>query len=209
METIRPDGTPKGAILVIHSWWGFTDSFRRFGTLLADAGYLAGLADLFEGQTAHTEEDARKLRAQPRRTPMYKTLGANITSLSEMAGSNSVRIGVVGFSMGGHWAVWLSKRPEYNVAATILYYAARAGDFSQCKSSILAHFAEVDAWVSMAGRRNMERAIRKSGCGYDAFDYPGAQHWFAESDRTSEFDADAAALAMERDLRHLKQQFKT
>jgi dienelactone hydrolase len=54
----------------------------------------------------------------------------------------------------------------------------------------------------------MERAIRNSGCDYDAFDYPGTQHWFAESDRTSEFDADAAAVAMERHLRHFKQQLK-
>lgn len=50
----------------------------------------------------------------------------------------------------------------------------------------------------------MERAMRKPECEYDAFDYPGAQHWFAESDITVEFDADAAALAMKRGLRHLQ-----
>lgn len=209
METICPDKAPARAILIIHSWWGLTDSFRTFGSLLAGEGYLVGLADLFEGQTATTEAEARKLRAQPRRTPMYKTLGADIASLSDMAGSGRTKIGVVGFSMGGHWAVWLSQRPEYNVAATILYYAARAGDFSHCKAGILAHFAELDPWVSTAGRRNMEQAIRRSGCDYDAFDYPGTRHWFAEFDRKSEFDTDAAALAMKRDLSHLKQQLKS
>ena len=208
METIRPDTAPQGAVLVIHSWWGLTDSFRRFGSSLAGKGYLVGLADLFEGQTANTQVDARKLRANPRRMPMYRELGADIATLSDMAGSKRTRIGVVGFSMGGHWAVWLSQRPQYNVAATILYYAARAGDFSHCKAGILAHFAESDPWVSTASRKNMERAIRNSGCDYDAFDYPGTQHLFAESDRASEFDADAAAVAMERDLRHFKQQLK-
>ncbi len=208
METICPDGAPEGAVLIIHSWWGLTDSFRTFGSSLAGAGYLVGLADLFEGQIAATEADARKLRAKSRRTPMYKALGANIASLSDMAGSNRTGIGVVGFSMGGHWAVWLSQRPEYNVAGTILYYAARAGDFSHCKAGILAHFAELDPWVSTAGRKKMEHAIRESECDYDAFDYPGARHWFAESDRTNEFDAGAAALAKERDLRHLKQQLE-
>lgn len=141
METIRPDTAPQGAVLVIHSWWGLTDSFRRFGSSLAGKGYLVGLADLFEGQTANTQVDARKLRANPRRMPMYKKLGADIASLSDMAGSKRTRIGVVGFSMGGHWAVWLSQIPQYNVAATILYYAARAGDLSHCKAGILAHFA--------------------------------------------------------------------
>ncbi len=161
METILPDATPEGAVLIIHSWWGLTDSFRTYGSSLARAGYIVGLADLFDGQTANTEADACRLRAQSRRIPMYKTLDADITSLCDLAGSKRNRVGVVGFPMGGHWAVWLSQRPRYNVAATILYDAARAGDFSQCDASLLAHFAEIDPWVSTSSRRNMERAIEK------------------------------------------------
>ena len=120
METFAPKNAFEGAVFIIHSWWGLTDSFRDFGSSLADAGYLVGLTDLFEGQTATTEAEARTLRGKPRRTPMYKTLGADIVSLRVMAGSEKSGIGIVGFSMGGHWAVWLSQRPEYNVAATVL-----------------------------------------------------------------------------------------
>lgn len=47
---------------------------------------------------------------------MYRALGADIASLSDMAGSDRTKIGVVGFSMGGHWDVWLSQRPQYNIA---------------------------------------------------------------------------------------------
>lgn len=208
METITPRKAPAGAVLVIHSWWGLTDSFREFGSSLADAGYLVGLADLFDGQIARTEAEARKLRARPRRTPMYKTLGADISSLRVRAGSKKVRIGTVGFSMGGHWAVWLSQRPEYNVAASVLYYAARAGSFANCKASIIAHFAERDRWVSASARRNMERALNKSGCEYEAYDYPGTQHWFAELARHAEFDGSAARLALRRDLLHFEKNLK-
>ncbi|MGB5559927.1 MAG: dienelactone hydrolase family protein [Paracoccaceae bacterium] len=204
METITPSGAPKGAVLVIHSWWGLTESFRKHGSILSDAGYLVGLADLFDGRTAETEAEARALRARHRRTPMYKTLGADISSLRVAVRSNKARIGVVGFSMGGHWAVWLSQRPEYNVAGTVLYYAARAGDFSNCRSGIMAHFADHDPWVNASARRNMERAIRKSGCEYRAYDYPETQHWFAESARPAEFDERAAHLALDRDLGHLE-----
>ncbi len=110
--------------------------------------------------------------------------------------------------MGGHWAVWLSQRPKYNVAATVLYYAARAGSFANCRASIIAHFAENDAWVSANARKNMERAIHKSGCGYEAYDYPGTQHWFAEAARPAEFDGSAARLALRRDLLHLQKHLK-
>jgi len=205
METIGPGGVPKGAVLLIHSWWGLTASCRTYASVLSDAGYLVGLTDLFDGKTAETEAEAKALRAAPRRNPMYKTLGADIASLRAESGSIGTRLGVVGFSMGGHWAVWLSQRPEYNIAATVLYYAARAGDFSNCRSGIIAHFAEKDPWVSASARRTMERAIKKSGCAYTAFDYPQTQHWFAETARFAEFDECAAHLALDRDIGHLRQ----
>lgn len=205
MERIIPSGTPSGAVLVIHSWWGLTDSFRAYGSYLADAGYIVGLTDLFDGQTAKTEIRARQLRASSRRTPMYKILGADISSLRSISDLDDVKTGIVGFSMGGHWAVWLAQSPEYDVAATVLYYAARAGDFSRCRASVLAHFAEQDTWVSTTARKKMERAISKAGCSYCAYDYPGTKHWFAEAERSKEFNGSAAILALERDLQHFDQ----
>ncbi|MCL4676596.1 MAG: dienelactone hydrolase family protein, partial [Pararhodobacter sp.] len=93
-------------------------------------------------------------------------------------------------------------RPEYGVAATVLYYAARAGDFSLCRAGLIAHFAEHDPWISATGRRAMERAIHRAGVGYRAHEYSGAGHWFAESARPQAFAAEAARLAMGRDLEH-------
>lgn len=203
MDVIAPNAAHKGTVLVIHSWWGLTEAFRRYGSVLSDDGYLVGLADLFDGRTAETEEEARALRAGPRRTPMYKTLGADIASLRDAGGTGDTGLGIVGFSMGGHWAVWLAQRREYAVKATILYYAARAGDFSSSRSAFVAHFAEQDPWVSRSVRRRMERAIHNSGCDYRAYDYPQTQHWFAESTRPQEFSEKASRLAQERDLKHL------
>lgn len=202
MEILEADGRPSGAVLVIHSWWGLTDSFRRYGASLAASGFVVGLADLFDGAVAETVDEAKALRARPRRMPMYKTLAAGIEELRVAAGVQ--RVGVVGFSMGGHWAVWLAQRPEYRVAATILYYAARGGSFDRCEAGILAHFAEEDEWVRASARESMERAIRRSGCSYRSHDYPGTTHWFAESERRGEFDPDCARQALDRDIGFLR-----
>ena len=199
MEMLKPAGDPIGTVLVIHSWWGLTASFRQYGAALAASGFLTGLADLFDGRVAETAAQAKALRARSRRIPMYKILAADIDALRR-TGGGGLKIGVVGFSMGGHWAVWLSQRPEYQIAATILYYAARGGSFERCQASILAHFADEDEWISPATRKTMERAIGKSGCHYESHDYPGTAHWFAESDRSAQFDALSAKQALGRDI---------
>jgi len=66
------------AVLIIHSWWGLTKSFTAFGDALAKQGFVVGLADLFDGKTASDPAEAKRLRAAPRREPMYKTLLRNI-----------------------------------------------------------------------------------------------------------------------------------
>ena len=134
---------------------------------------------------------------------MYRHLEADLSALRTAIKSDQPKIGIVGFSMGGHWAVWFSQRPQYSISATVLYYAARAGDFKLCRSQFLAHFAENDPWLSPKVRRNMENAIRKAGCPYQPFDYPGTKHWFAECDRHEAFHAESAALAFRRTARHL------
>lgn len=191
-------------MLVIHSWWGLTESFRSFGKALAREGFVIGLADLFDGRTASRPVEAKRLRSARRREPMYKTLTRNIDQLRARGGVRG-DIGVVGFSMGGHWAVWLSQRPDLPISSTVLYYAARAGSFQGSHSSFLAHFADHDSWVSAAGRRKMEREIAMARHPYTAFDYPGTSHWFAESDRRGEYDARAAAEAFERTAEHFAQ----
>jgi carboxymethylenebutenolidase len=138
----------------------------------------------------------------PRRVPMYKSLTSDIGELLSSGGQAARSVSLVGFSMGGHWAVWLAQRPDLPVRSTVLYYAARAGSFADSRSSFLAHFAADDPWVSKPSRRRMEANIAKAACPYAAFDYPGTTHWFAETDR-AEYDSTAAALAMQRTIAHL------
>lgn len=198
-----PDRGVGAPTLIIHSWWGLTPSFTGYADRLAEQGFLAACADLYGGQTATTVAEARALRARRRREPMYRTLLRLLEVLRVHPAADGDRVALIGFSMGAHWAVWLTQRPGVPVAAVVLYYAARAGDFSTASAPVLAHFADDDQFVSTTGRRTMERAMRTAGLAYAAHDYPGTGHWFAEPDQPT-YDRAADVLAFDRTVAFLR-----
>ena len=194
-------------VIVLHSWWGLNPFFRGLCDRFAKAGFVALAPDLYSGQIATTELEARRLRAKAtatRRTPAYRQLIDAIDHLSHHESVTSPHIAQVGFSMGGHWALWLAQRPELPIDATVVYYAARNGDFSRSRSRFLFHFAETDAWVSAAGVKRLKRSMDIAGKDVAYHVYPNTTHWFFESDRSDAFDKKAASLAWSRTLRFLK-----
>lgn len=195
------------AVLVLHAWWGLNGFFRGLCDRLADEGFVALAPDLFGGKTATTVAGARRLRAaatRSRRETVYRFIEREIGFLQNHDAVRGKTIGVVGFSMGGHWALWLARRPELPIAATVAFYAARSGDFSTSRSAFLCHFAEHDEWVSKAASRKLSRDLAAADRPSTVHEYPGTSHWFFESDRKDAFDPEAAGLAWKRTVRFLR-----
>ena len=205
MYLAAPKSGHRGAVLVLHSWWGLNRFFRRLCDRFAAKGFVALAPDLYDGSVAGTIAEAKKLRAEvtaSRREPAYKYLIRMIGELRKETRADD--IGVVGFSMGGHWAYWLAQRSDLPIVATVTFYAARSADYSKSRSSFLAHFAETDEWVSPAGLRKLEKSFFKAGRAFECHTYPGTGHWFFEEDRADAFKPDAAALAWTRTIDFLK-----
>jgi carboxymethylenebutenolidase len=202
MYLAKPDASDGPGVLVLHSWWGLNGFFRDVCDRLAAEGFVALGVDLYDGRVATTIPEAKALRAEvgaSRREPAYRSLMRMIGDLRSEAPGH---IALLGFSMGGHWAYWLSQRPELGVTKTVTFYAARDGDYATSRSAFLAHFAETDDWVSSAGIRKLDRSLTGAGREHTFHTYEGTGHWFFEADRP-EYDPDAAALAWKRTLAFL------
>lgn len=206
MYLATPKRKSTHAILVLHSWWGLNPFFHRLCDRFAEVGFVALGADLYNGKVANTAAGAQKLRRKitaTRKEPAYKYLIRMIDDLQQVAGVDAV--GVVGFSMGGHWAFWLAQQTDLPIVATVTFYAARNGDFSKSRASFLAHFADRDDWVSDAVIKKLERNLSQAGRAFTFHSYPGTSHWFFEEDRKRAYDPNAAALAWQRTTAFLKQ----
>lgn len=196
-------------VLVIHAWWGLNDFFRSVCDRLAAEGFVALAPDLFEGRVASTIPQARRLRARPKKEPTYKTLLRAIERLQGLPQLKGNAIGVIGFSMGGHWALWLAaNRPELRLKAVTTFYGARAGDYSASPAAFQGHFAERDPWVSDSALKKLRQSLEQAPRGAEVHVYPGMGHWFFESDRDEAYDRKAADLAWGRTVAFLRKNLK-
>jgi carboxymethylenebutenolidase len=200
--------TKTSGVIVLHPWWGLNADIIAFADRLAERGFEVAAPDLFEGQVATTVEDADRLSQAVNEDVADSRVLETVDALLGRIGDPSGRIGAVGFSFGGAWALWLpAQRPE--VVATVVYYGSIEGpSLSRARTPVLGHFAENDPYESAEGVAQFEQTLRTAGRDVEIDVYPGTGHWFAEPTNAA-YEPEAAELAFERTVtflnRHLRE----
>lgn len=198
---VAPSSGRGPGVLVLHAWWGLTPFFRTVCDRLADAGFVALAPDLHgDDRTAETPDEAEALLAS---TDPNRTAGLVVSSLSalgRMPATVDGPVGILGYSMGGSWALWAAARFPEQVAAVSVYYGNQDIDFAPAKAAFQGHFAEHDEFTSEDDVAYLEAQLRLAGHEVDFHRYPGTGSWFAEDDRPAAFDQAAADQAWERTL---------
>ena len=202
--------TGKGpGILVLHAWWGLNDFFRDFCDRLAQQGFVALAPDLFSGKVARTiaeaEQHLSEFNEEQDAPPIVLSA---VENLRKHAAVSANGLGVIGFSLGASWALWLAQQKPEWMRAVILFYGTNGGggDFRQSKASFLGHFAEKDPYESEEVIQALEDNLRGANRPTTFFTYPRTGHWFFENDRPDAYNPAAASLAWDRTLAFLKRQ---
>lgn len=199
----KPKSAPRGGILVLHAWWGLNDVFKDFCNRLADEGYHVLAPDLYNGAIAKTIPEAEKLRTKLKRDTTSKQI---LEALKQLRSEVGQPVGLIGFSLGAYWGLWLIEEKPKDIAATVLFYGARGGEYAKTKSAFLGHFAETDQYVSDSGRKKLEKTLKAAGREVAFHVYPDTGHWFFENDRPA-YNSQAAELAWQRTVEFLHAQF--
>jgi len=196
----KPKSAPRGGILVLHAWWGLNDFFKDFCNRLANEGYLVLAPDLYNGAIARTIPEAEKLRTKLKREPTSEKI---IGALKQLRRETEQPIGLIGFSLGAYWGLWLVDEQPKTFAAAILFYGTRGMKLSETNTAFLGHFAGTDEYVSDSGKKKLEKTLKAAGGQTSFHTYPDTRHWFFENDRP-EYNAQAAKAAWERTTEFLK-----
>jgi len=201
---VAPDGGAGPGVLVLHAWWGLTPFFKGVADRLADAGFVALAPDLYAGETASTPDEAQALQAAsgPNETAALVLSAAG--ALHQLPATTGPRIGVVGFSSGGSWALWAATRLPDLVGAVTTFYGATDLDPEPGRAAVQAHFAELDELVGDDEKVTLEAELRLLGRDVEVHHYAGTGHWFFEADHAAAHDPAAAAQAWDRTLAFLR-----
>ncbi len=202
---VTPDSGTGPGVMVLHSWWGLTPFFKGVADRLADAGFVALAPDLCAGERAAPPDEGEALQAasSPNETAALVLSAAD--ALAHLPATTGPGIGVVGFSMGGSWALWAATRLPDTVPAVVTFYGATDLDPEPGRAAVQAHFADLDELVSDDEKVTLEAELRLLGRDVEVHHYAGTGHWFFEADHPAAHDPIAADLAWERTLAFLHQ----
>lgn len=193
-----PPGGAKGGIVVVQEAFGVNEHIRAVCDDYASRGYGALAPAIYDRQQKNatfgyeepSASQARTMRANIRYDQVMLDVAAGITALR-----GAGRVGVVGYCVGGS-AAWLAAC-RLDAAAAVCYYPSDIGRQFQerPRCPVILHFAERDRLIPQSDVDALQREQPQ----LPVYIYP-AEHGFNNWHRASSYDADGAALALERTL---------
>ncbi|MGD9528532.1 dienelactone hydrolase family protein [Pseudonocardia sp.] len=187
-----PDGTPKGAVLVVHENRGLTDHFRAVTGRLAGDGYAVLAPDLLSrsGGTAAVPDATAALGALAA-ADLVADLQAGLAELGRR--HPGVAQAAMGFCFGGGMVWRLLAAPTPALAAAVPFYGPLpdGASFEGDTAAVLAVYAELDQRVN-ATRDAAQAALTSAGLVHEIVTVPGVDHAFM-NDTGPRFDPAAAA----------------
>jgi carboxymethylenebutenolidase len=173
----RPRGTgPWPGVVVIQDALGLGDDIREQADRLAAAGYLAFAPDLYSGRGLRCVL-ATMRASRSGRGDVYGDIEAGRRWLVAR-GDCSGRVGIIGFCMGGGFA--LLSAPRYDFDAASVNYGEVPEDATQRLRGacpIVASYGGRD--ITLRGRaQRLEQALSELAIAHDVKEYPQAGHSF-------------------------------
>ncbi|MFE9632825.1 dienelactone hydrolase family protein [Streptomyces sp. NPDC006463] len=195
-------GGSRPAVLVCSELWGVTEEVRDVVGQVAALGYVAIAPNLYHRSGPETaagleESDANRERGfellgQLTREGVEADLRACTAYVRDHVAATG-KIGVLGFSLGGHIAYFAASRLD--LAAAAIFYpgwlpvAGTAlsrpepllevtGGVADRDVRILLFFAELDHVIDEDQRSRIGEALTAAGVRHEVVVYPGVQHAF-------------------------------
>ena len=210
---------PVPAVLVLHEWWGLNDHIRDVARRFAGEGFVALAPDLYSrlpgppsapagaggSKVAQTPQEAAGLMSAVSSQAVLRDLNAATTWLKAQPFVDAWLIGIVGFSMGGTFALSQAGHNS-DLKAAVAFYGKvppiETFDYLLCP--VQYHYGAKDQWVTRQEMERITQGLAQYGKPGEVHVYPEADHSFFNDARPEAYRADDARLAWQRTLEFLR-----
>ena len=194
-------------MIVIQEWWGLTTHVAHMADRLAGEGYVALAPDLYGGATTHDEGEALQLMLElPVDRAARDLRGAvdYLLSRDEVVGET---VGVVGFCMGGSFALQLAVQEGAKIAAAVAFYPVgyMPDDYAGLRAPVLIHIPDGDQInpPTLAEELN-EKISADTRTKPEIVHYPAGHAFLNDEDFLVTCDAEQARIAWDRTVAFLR-----
>ena len=193
------------ATIVVQEWWGLNDHIRDVARRLAREGYFAIAPDLYsrQGHRVATEPNqAAQLMGGLKKEDGIADLVTTVQWLRAQSQTQSARIGITGFCMGGSYALLLPCESR-EIAAAAPFYGEIAPDekLAHLGCPIFYAYGENDGWIQRADVDRLAAALKKFDKPGEVKIYKGCSHGFFNDTRPDVYRPEEAKDAWERTLK--------
>ncbi len=197
-----PGGKSRGAVLLIHEWWGLNEHIQGVAKRLADEGFTVFAADLYGGKVATDEATAQQYLS----TLDWKHADDVLRRAAEALRQHTpgTKVGVMGFCMGGAVSLFVAAK-DPQIAACVPFYGIPGedkADVMTIRAPVLGHFATHDNWCSPERVDALEKKLKDAHVPVELHRYD-AHHAFFNDTRPKVYSKPDADLAWARTVHFL------
>ncbi len=179
----RPSGIPRAAIVVFPTIANVTPAIERRAAMLADAGYVALIAD-FYGEPVPSFEAARPLAEKLRADVDHyrQRLSAAVAALRALPEAGGLPIAAIGFCMGGQAVLELARAGE-NLAAVVSFHGlldTQRAAAAPVRPHILVCHGDKDPMAPRTAVLAFWEEMDTAGANWHFHSYANARHGFTD-----------------------------
>ena len=185
-------------MIVIHAWWGLNDWVKDQAQKLGEAGFVALAVDLYGGHVATDSSSALDLRMALKDDVALRDMQAAFDYLMTRNDVDRDHIGVIGWDMGGAYALKLAMT-QPRLGACVVNYGALPTDPNDIQlifAPVLGNFAALDRGVLPTDVQSFEKTMKNLSRRVDIKIYDGAKHGFENPDDTEQLSTGSGSRCL-------------
>jgi carboxymethylenebutenolidase len=194
-------------LIVIQEWWGLTTHMAQMADRLASKGYVALAPDLYGGVTTHDEGEALQLLLEIPVDRAARDLRGAVDYLLSRDDVVGQTVGIVGFCMGGSFALQLAVQEGSKIAAAVAFYPVgyMPDNYAGLQAPVLIHIPDGDAINPPTLADDLIGKITAdTGSSPEIDHYPAGHAFLNEENLLGTFDAEQARIAWDRTVAFLR-----